>query len=150
MGKYSTAAYHSFSDEIDKDWQEFSGQANRTIERVMIGGWKVAVGATPQPPSFPNASYQRTGRLAAGWKLNTGRTVGLVPAMGKYPKPTAPAFSFNIEKDKEVQLWNNVPYAKHVEDGAGPGSRTPRPMLKLATEYIQSRLVSELNNIKIR
>jgi len=139
----------SFKSQVLNEYRQFGDKASRAIERVAIGAWQRAVDATPKPPSAPGASYQRTGRLAGSWKLNTGRNVGLIPAVGQYPKPQKPNFKFDINRHKLVQLWNNVPYASFVNDGLPPG-RTPLKMLEKGKAHFELNIVSELNKITIK
>ena len=135
-------------DELEK----FRSLTSEAITRVALGAWRVAVDATPKKPSPPLPHYQRTGRLAAGWKLNTGRNVGLIPAVGQYGDPSGykPDFRFDVKKDRAVRLYNNVPYAEYVENGVGNNAPPPRLMLKKATEYFDSRINSEFNKMNLK
>lgn len=120
---------------------------SRAIERTAIGAWKVAVKATPGPPTPTGQRYQRTGRLRGSWKLNTGRNVGLIPAMGNYPYPSTPEFHFDLGKHDTVQLWNNVPYVYYVEEGMGRGNRTPHKMLFKANQYFVVKIKQEFSKL---
>lgn len=126
---------------------KFRELGSDAITRVALGSWQVAVDATPKKPSHAPPAYQRTGRLAAGWKLNTGRNVGLIPAVGQYEHPQKPEFRFDIAKDNTVRLFNNIPYAYYVEHGINQPA--PREMLKKATEYFERKINSEFNKIKL-
>ncbi len=139
-------------EPLHREFDEFRRKYGEVITKVALGAWRVAVDATPKKPSPPRPAYQRTGRLAAGWKLNTGRNVGLIPAVGQYSSPQKPNFRFNPKTDRAVRLWNNIPYASYVEHGVGNfpgGNRQPRLMLKKATDYFDSRIASEFNKIKL-
>lgn len=137
-----------FKSQLLDEYRQFGDRASRAVERVALGSWQRAVDATPKPPSAAGASYQRTGRLAGSWKLNTGRNVGLIPAMGQYPKPQKPNFKFDINQHELVQLWNNVPYASFVNDGL-PNGRTPMKMIEKAGAYFDLNIKMELNRIAI-
>ncbi len=117
----------NFKRQVDNVFFNIKKDYNRAVKKASIAAWKMAVESTPAPPTPPYQKYKRTGRLRAGWKLNTGKNVGLIPAFGSYGKPATPVFSFNVEKDKYIQLFNNIPYAGYVETG---GLNTvPRRML---------------------
>ena len=114
-------------------------KVNDAITRTSIEAWKVAVAATPAPPTPSFQRYRRTGRLRAGWKLSTKKS-GLIPAFGNYNHPKTPNFKFDMRRNKMIRLYNNIPYANHVEEGAGEGHRTPRKMLFKARIYFEAHI----------
>lgn len=114
-------------------------KVSAAVVKTSISAWKVAVDATPAPPTPSFQRYVRTGRLRAGWKLGT-RKSGLIPAMGKYNYPSTPKLKFDIRVDKIIRLYNNVPYASFVEEGAGRGHRVPQKMLFKARIHFKANI----------
>lgn len=136
-----------FKQQILRESNEILSKVNDAVNTAAEESWQVAVNNTPGPPSATNAKYKRTGRLKAGWKLNTGRNVGLIPAFGNYKEPARPTLNFDIRKHSNVMLWNNVPYAPHVNDGLGGGNRVPHKMIEKAEAHFETRLNSMLGRI---
>lgn len=136
-----------FKQQIINESSVIFSKINDAVNDVAEESWDVAVRNTPSPPSPVGAKYQRTGRLVSGWKLNTGRNVGLIPAVGKYRSLTRPSLGFDIRKHDTVQLWNNVPYGQYVNDGLGGGNRVAHQMIEKAEEYFNTHLNSRLKAI---
>lgn len=129
----------SFSRQFKLDASKELDKINAAVIKTSLGSWKIAVDASPAPPTPPFYKYKRTGRLRAGWKLGSRKT-GLIPAMGNYKYPKTPKVTFDIRKNKLIRLHNNVPYAKYVEEGAGGGSRVPQKMLFRAKIYFNAHI----------
>ena len=144
------SSYGKFSIQLAREVEQFGADAGRVITQVGLEAWKRAVDATPSPPSDPPPAYQRTGRLSNGWRINTGKGDGLIPAMGQYPDANTrqPNFNFDFKKDRGFRIYNNIPYAYYVEHGLGGTGRSPVHMLKKATEHFESRIASEFNKLK--
>jgi hypothetical protein len=127
-----------FSQQIDKELKEFGAKASAAVTGAAKSAWKVAVENTPRD----------TGLLQHSWKLSRDRRSSYVPKPGKHSKPSVPDFNFRITKDKKVYLYNNVPYASYVENGEGPGNRTPSRALLRATIQFEKELDRRLRAIK--
>ena len=129
----------SFSKKFKADITKHMDKVNDAIVETSLGAWKVAVDATPAPPTPSLQRYKRTGRLRAGWKLSTKRS-GLIPAFGNYKYPKTPNLKFDMRRDKMIRLFNNIPYAVNVEEGSGKGHRTPRKMMFKARIYFEAHI----------
>lgn len=128
----------SFTQQVRDELKAFGAKASNAVTRAAKAGWKVAVDNTPR----------LTGNLQNSWKLSRERRSSYVPKPGNKPKPQMPDFTFRITKDKRFYLYNNVPYASHVENGDGPGNRTPSHAMLKARIKIESELDKELGKIK--
>ncbi len=129
----------SFKKQIEQETKKIFEEASRAVEKVTKNAWRVAVTATPHD----------TYRAENGWKINKGRNVGLVPAIGQYPgTPSTPTFTYDISKDGMIQIYNNVPYISYLEHGQGKGSRTAHKMLFKAGVYWEANMQREFNKIK--
>lgn len=112
----------SFSSQIKKEFGAIKDNISKKVTRAAILAWKEAVNNTPV----------LTGNLRAGWRLSSQRRSSYTPVPGVKGRPETPNFRFRISVDRRVYLFNNVPYASYVENGEGPGVRTPRTMLRKA------------------
>jgi len=120
----------SFTAQIRKEFSEKTAAISKGVTKAALGAWRVAVDNTPR----------LTGNLQNSWKLSRDRRSSYVPKAGNKPRPATPTFSFRVTKDKNVYLFNNVPYASFVEYGEGPGIRTPRLMLTKARAFFKSEI----------
>lgn len=128
----------SFTQQIRDEFKALGAKASDAVTRAAKAGWKTAVANTPVD----------TGLLRHSWKLSRDRRSSYVPKPGKKPKPQVPDFSFRITKDKRFYLFNNVRYASYVENGEGPGTRTPSHALLKAKIKIENELNKLLGRIK--
>lgn len=128
----------SFSQQVKKEMGVITSKMSEAVTSAAKESWKVAVENTPV----------ETGLLRHSWKLSRDRRSSYIPKPGKRPKPSVPDFSFRITKDKRVYLFNNVPYASYVENGEGPGERTPSHALLKAKIKFSSELDKRLKRIR--
>jgi len=128
----------SFAQQIDRELKAFGAKASAAVTGAGKEAWKEAVNNTPVD----------TGLLQHSWKLSTNRRSSYVPRPGKRTKPSVPDFNFRITKDKRVYLYNNVPYAPYVENGEGPGNRSPSRALLKARIRFEKELNRRIRAIK--
>jgi hypothetical protein len=128
----------NFTQQVRAELKALGAKASDAVTRAAKAGWKTAVASTPVD----------TGLLRHSWKLSRDRRSSYVPKPGHKPKPQTPDFNFRITKDKRFYLFNNVPYASYVENGEGPGNRTPSHALLKAKIKIEAELNKLLKAMK--
>jgi hypothetical protein len=81
-----------------------------------------------------------TGVLRSNWQFGAGQTNNEKHPSGEGASASrASAANATLKLDQDAIIFNNMEYAKAVNDGLGPGNRTPRRMVEQAIAMSKNR-----------
>lgn len=119
----------TFADQITAFAKKAQAETLKEFQKKVLQLWINVVSGTPRD----------TGLLRSNWQVGSSQNNNLLdPFEGVTGKARAQRNTESLRIDHKAIVYNNVSYASFVENGLGPGNRTPARMVARAIAKMEA------------